>query len=220
MPKVAGKAQIDYIAKYGNKETVKSYFVEIVDVNYTDVIDMAKYFATKNATSVTKADGISISTMQEGATATFINPITSREFDVKFFVTERYSGLEVLNLYLTAEHNTEKRIKLSIEKEKETSMVSINDGKKFTSSASFLDSSNITVLYNDENKSISINGKEEYTIGKFLNGQEFTGFGDEKCYISWEFERISGQAEILISKIKNQTLGKDVSNASPFVLFE
>ena len=55
-------------------------------------LDMAKYFATKNATSVIKADGISISTMQEGATATFINPITSREFDVKFFVTERYSG--------------------------------------------------------------------------------------------------------------------------------
>lgn len=220
VPKVAGKAQIDYIAKYGNEETVKSYFVEIVDVNYTDVIDMSKYFATKNATSVEKEDGVSLSTMQEGATATFINPITSREFDVKFFVTERYSGLEELNIYLTAEHNTEKKIKLSIEKEKETSMVSINDGKKFTSSASFLDSSNITVLYNDENKSISINGKEEYTVGNFLNGQEFTGFGDEKCYISWEFERVSGQAEILISKIKNQTLGKDVSNASPFVLFE
>lgn len=222
VPKVAGKARIDYIAKYGNEEMVKSYFVEIVDANYTDVIDMSKYFATENATSVEKEDGVSLSTMQEGATATFINPITARELDVKFFVTERYSGLEVLNVYLTAEYNAEKKIKLTIEKEKETSLVSINDGKKFASSASFLDSDNITVLYNDVKRSISINGKEEYVINNLLNGQEFTGFGEEKCYISWEFEKIkiNGQAEILVTKIKNQTLGKDVSNAAPFVLFE
>ena len=211
----------DYIlAKYSIQTATGSdsgeYRATVVDVGYGDKLDISAYFydknacfeKTKNMLNITFDTNLENMKGEDTAELTFINSLSSREFEVRFGCIPEKNGFESLNVKLTGMNGNE--LNLVYCPQGTDTAFYINGYLAGMLGANFFDSTRTFYLtYDETTKTISPMSGKKFDLTKIIDG--FTGLG-EKLSFAIVLDGITGDAGFVVTRVCNQAIGNNTKD--------
>ena len=219
-PERSGEISIVYEAEYGEKKTVKTYDAVAVDVGYGGSIRMQDYLYGENVATEATSYGVRVNACTENATATFINPVLTEELTTSLAVNPNKANFEKLNMYLTDSVNSAEKLKFTFEKNGDGGIFTVNDEVSTTIDYGFTVLRTVTLNYSDATRFVSFGESSEIEVETTLYGAAFKGFSSGTAYLTFEFEEVVSESQIIVYTVNNQALYNSAGDGVvPYVKF-
>lgn len=216
IPAEAGEVGIIFRADNGKAVSEIEYFAEIIDVSAAeaeDEIDISKYFKTNGMNAESYETYTELVATEDNATAEFIMPLSRSTFKMDFAVQK--AQFKTLNIYLSDYSDRSKQIKLTYENAGGGATVFyINDNKAGGISLSFRLDGNFNELTVSSRRQTVI---ADSVLGSRMNMTSYsdgsalaTDLFRTKCYVSFEFCGVTGEAGIILRRLGGQALNNSV----------
>ena len=193
------------------------YKAVAVDVGYGNQLDLSAYFydtnacfeKTKNMLNIEFSTNLEKTNGADVAELTFINSLSSREFEVRFSSIPEKNGFESLNVKLTGMNGNV--LNLTYFPQGADTAFYINGKLAGLLGVNFFDSTRTFYLaYDETTKIVSPLSGKKFDVTKVIDG--FTGLG-EKLSFSIVLNGIADEAGFLVSRVVNQIIGNNTKDA-------
>lgn len=209
----------------GQTAEFRSAVLPVKNVGYNGTYQIGEYFDCDGFVTNIRAKSIRFTPAQEdtqSATASFINPLQTFDFSIRFAGAGR--GFEKINLYLTDIADASVKLKFTYRLQKNAVYFSINDGEESRLAG---------VNFNDPSSPLALNVKNNgltvmptgtsalsHAVRQDAAGKPFAGFTDNKAYLTVEMTGVTRykQAGVDIFNICGQIIsGIYVDNIKPML---
>lgn len=218
-PSVAVNAEQEYVTvTYYVGEKAQSFNVLCVAPVNGKVFNKAGYFVyDKEAVSLSASNNnISVTTSTNLASFEFVNQLLADGFEFTFQIPATKNAFNKLNVYLSDSINANEKIKITIEKipGDSSSYFYINDGDKYLTKTTFGSDGMFRVCFSNQTKVISDGVSTNLLATKTLNGEIFNGFTSGMCYLSCEFEEVTGESCVVLKTINSAAMNSKTNDPS------
>ena len=218
-PMMEGDVIITYEASAFGKTEKREYSATVVDVNFNGVMTMQDYFYGKDIGLSAQSFGVSIMTITDGASATFINSVLSRKLEMTLGIDADKNAFSALDIYLTDAKDESKQVKISLEKTNDFAKVTVNDDDYAYGNVAFATAASFTFEYSNATHAVSMAGTAPISVKKTLSGEVFDGFG-EFVTVKYVFSGVTGYSAFTVYSIDNQTFSNERADGTrPYILF-
>ena len=220
-----GIEQVDvrfrFVSERGETTVTKTVPVKTV------VLDkgfMAEYFLVENATAETKLTSL-VLTSNEGAEqmqASFIRPVSAREFSIQMESNAEASFYEGVKLLLRDLRDPAIQAEISVFKQGDGLLFSVNGGKKVVMDGSFSnkDKKAFGLLFDYVTFEFSdLSGAPLAAIETTLLGEKFEGFTSGEIYVEIQVIGITAVSEFSITWLNNQRINSNKTDSVAPQLF-
>lgn len=210
------EVEVIYKATVGNAVGEWSKVIPVYDVTTDGYLDMSKYFLPMDAngsveTTINSVDLCVNATEQ--ATFEFANYVTVYPFITEFTYGEFPTRVGKFHIYLTDIEDINKSLKFTYDFKGGVATFYVNDNQNLTSAVSVALTAggrNQLVFKADEQAVyFDINKGSGFPVSTFYNGQEFTGFTDDRVYVTYVFEGVKEPARMGINTLNLTYLSND-----------
>lgn len=192
-----------------NGESLESETYSVIDLGYgTQQKEYEKYFYGEYNSVSSSFSGFTYQFNAENATnksLEFINLVSFSNFELSFTIPKDYDNLAELKIVLTDYANAENKNVISYKNSSSGATFSVNGGKEQKLANGFAD-----FMQRVEFSSVE---------GMIKNNQsaavQCEAFESDLCFLSIELVSISGDSQICISKLNNQSFGTYVYEDAP-----
>ena len=212
----------DYILATYTVETATGkdscvYTALAVDVGYGDQLDISAYFydenncfeKTRNMLNITFATNLEKTKGIDVAGWTFINSLSSRDFEVRFSSVPEKNSFESLNVQLTGMNGNV--LNLTYCPQETDTAFYINGNLAGMLGVDFFDATHTFYLtYDETTKIVSPLSGKKFEVAKVIDG--FTGLG-EKLSFEMELNGITGDAGFNVTRVDNQVIGSSTKDS-------
>ncbi len=218
-PTMAGDVVITYEASAFGKTEKREYSATVVDVNFNGAMTMQNYFYGKDLGLSALSFGVSISTLKDGANATFINSVLSRTLEMTLGIDANKNAFSALDIYLTDAEDESKEVKISLEKTDGVAKVTVNDDDYAYATVAFEKATSFTFAYSNATRTVSMAGTDKIAVNKTLSGEVFDGFS-EFVTVKYVFSGVEGYSTFTVYSINNQTFSNEKADGMrPYIFF-
>ena len=218
-PTMEGDVVITYEASSFGKTEKREYLATVVDVDFNGVMTMQNYFYGKDIGLSALSYGVSISTIKDGASATFINSVLSRTLEMTLGIDANKNAFSSLDIYLTDAKDESKEVKISLEKTDDVAKVTVNDDDYAYANVTFAKAASFAFEYSNATRTVSMAGTAPIAVKKTLSGEVFDGFG-EFITVKYVFSGVTGYSTFNVYSIDNQTFSNESADGTrPYILF-
>ncbi len=220
------KESVRFIYRLENNGKTAEYRsdpIPVLDVGYNGSYRIDRYFVCNGVTAEPAAKYIRLKFAEDGAetgSATFANALQMFNFSLR--MTAAGTGFERINLYLTDYADKDVTVKLTYRQAGGAVYFSINDGEEYRLAETAFQDPDLPLSLNIwENGTVVMpTGVSSlcYEIHSDTNGEPFTGFTEERAYLTVEMEGVENakRTGIDIFSISNQMVsGIYVDNIKP-----
>ena len=206
-PISAGVLTIEYIATTNVGQTIKTYTVKAIDAtksatNGDEVMDVAKYFDQNGFVVSADVNGVNFTTTTSDTKATFINYLTSYEFNLDFVINPNKKAFDKLEISLSDVLIKENVLSIVIYVTDGKVEVNGVDTKIKIGYQTLFDTTNRTstsVSFDARNGVITVSGSK-FTIENFIP------FTSDIAVLQLAVKDVFGETEFSVRKICNQVL--------------
>ena len=208
---VTAKTEVKVIYRIANSthDSEKSYTVPVIDAIMEDGnLDVAKYFKvlSGNGNVIATENDVTISA-SEDVCVKFANAVQVEGFETNFRwgVSQNFKGV---NLYFTDSMDSSVRVKFTYTWINEIGYIAINDGapRKVPVNTNSSDKSLLTLGYKNDVKQVYGRTTLMMNVAETVYGEKFEGFASNMAYVEYELFGVTGEAELCILKINNQSM--------------
>lgn len=187
---------------------VKQYSVPVHDVGYgTNSVKIYQYFTGFSDADVEQAQ-VTYTAAQNGGTygLDFINVLMTYNFGMTFTVPAdaKYSSV---TLTLTDKDDPNVVLKTTLSAQSNGSLVVESNGARNAFTAKFYGST-VSFAYSSAELGVSIDGGTNY----YPAGGGWAGFPSERAWLNISFGGVTGEPQITVSRLNNQTIGYIMPN--------
>ncbi len=219
VPMMTGDVVITYEANAFGTTEKKEYSAKVVDVDFNGTMDMENYFYGKDLGLTALSYGVSISTLKDGASATFINSVLSRTLEMTLGIDANKNAFSSLDIYLTDAKDNAKEVKISLEKTDGVAKVTVNDDDYAYANIAFDKATSFAFEYSNDTHTVSVAGTDRIAVKKTLSGEVFDGFGDF-ITVKYVFSGVTGYSTFTVYSINNQTFSNEKADGMrPYIFF-
>jgi hypothetical protein len=189
------EVEVIYKATIGGAVAEWSKIIPVYDVKTDGYLDMSKYFLPMddNGTVLTTMSSVELS-MTGDTSFEFVNYVTVYPFITEFTYGEFPTRIGKFHVYLTDILDESKFLKFTYDFKGGVATFYMNDSQKLTSviSVALAEGGRNQLTFKAEEKVVyfDINKGSGFPVSTFYNGQEFTGFTDERVYVTYAFEGV------------------------------
>lgn len=218
-PMMAGDVVITYEANAFGRTEKREYSATVVDVNFNDEMLLQNYFYGEDLGFSAHSFGLSISTLKDGASATFINSVLSQTIEMTLGIDANKHAFSSLDIYLTDAQDKTKEVKISLEKMDGVAKVTVNDDDYAYANVAFDKATNFPFQYSNDTRTVSMAGTSPIEVKNTVLGEVFDGFG-EFVTLKYVFNGVTGYSTFTVYSIDNQTFSNETADGMrPYVLF-
>ena len=218
-PTMEGDVVITYEASSFGKTEKREYSATVVDVDFNGAMTMQNYFYGKDIGLSALSYGVSISTIKDGASATFINSVLSRKLEMTLGIDADKNAFSALDIYLTDAKDESKQVKISLEKTNDFAKVTVNDDDYAYANVTFAKAASFAFEYSNATRTVSMAGTAPIAVKKTLSGEVFDGFG-EFITVKYVLSGVTGYSTFNVYSIDNQTFSNERADGTrPYILF-
>ena len=218
-PTMEGDVVITYEASSFGKTEKREYSATVVDVDFNGAMTMQNYFYGKDIGLSALSYGVSISTIKDGASATFINSVLSRTLEMTLGIDANKNAFSSLDIYLTDAKDESKEVKISLEKTDDVAKVTVNDDDYAYANVTFAKAASFAFEYSNATRTVSMAGTAPIAVKKTLSGEVFDGFG-EFITVKYVLSGVTGYSTFNVYSIDNQTFSNERADGTrPYILF-
>ena len=218
-PQMEGDVVIAYEAKAFGKSEKLEYSAKVVDVNFNGAMTMENYFQGEDIGVSATSYGVSISTLKDEASATFINSVLSQMLTMSVGIDADKNAFSSLDIYLADAVDKSQEVKISFEKTGGNAKVTVNDDDYAYANISFEKAANITFEYANATRTVSMAGSDKIEVKNTLSGEAFQGFS-EFITVKYVFSGVTGYSTAFVYSIDNQTFSNEKGDGMrPYIIF-
>ncbi|MBE7100861.1 MAG: hypothetical protein E7364_04550 [Clostridiales bacterium] len=218
-PQIAGEVKIVYEANALGKVERREYSATVVDVNFNGAMTMQNYFYGEDIGLNAQSYGVEISTLTDGASASFINSVLSRTLTMTLGIDADKNAFNSLDIYLTDVQDKSKEVKISFQKTGTDAKVVVNDDDYAYGNVAFDEASTFMFEYSNATRTVSMAGSDKIAVKKTLSGEAFDGFG-EFITVKYVFSGVTGYSTFFVYSIDNQTFSDEKGDGMrPHIIF-
>ncbi|MBQ7912354.1 MAG: hypothetical protein IJ308_01255 [Clostridia bacterium] len=216
------ETQIIYRAEINGAVNEYSVTIPVYNVKNDDGLDMGKYFlGSENSTVTTAFDGIILEATAD-ATFEYINYVTAISLDTEFSLGTEMKNAEKVHIYFTDIANPARTLKFTYVLSGSQAYFYVNDDeagavpvdgaieeeKRFA----------LSFIVDEKKVDYDIVNSNILPVGKFLNGEEFTGFTNHRAYVTYAFEGVEGSANICVNALNGHYFSDEADDwISPLI---
>lgn len=206
-PQVSGDVTITYTVTNGENSFSKSFNATVVDAGYADRITMENYFVG-DLNTASNSSHVQLFASNEG-TSSFALPLQVYEFTSKMQIDTEKNSFKKLSIKMQDTVDSEVYVVFNFISTKSGTVFSVNDDDFLYSlgyDAFNSELESIVLNYYNETKQVTFNENTFITVSTDADGNVFTGFTDNKAYVSFTLDEIEadGEAGILVYQINGQ----------------
>ena len=210
------EAEIIYKATIGNAEASWSTSLPVYGVTTNGYFDMSKYFLPmdENGSVESTVNSVDLcANAAENATFEFVNYVTVYPFITEFTYGENPTRIGKFHIYLTDVKDTNKVLKFTYDFKGGVATFYVNDNQNLKSevSVALQEGGRNQLAFKADEKAVyfDINRGSGFPISTFYNGQEYTGFTNERVYVKYVFENVTDAARIKLNMLNLSYLSND-----------
>ncbi len=211
-PEVANSGdnvKLVYEATYDGKTNSYTYTIPTVIVNNGMAYSMDKYFSVTNGSAVATKDGVVLNITSNDSRVYYAQRVLADAFTINFDVNPEKNNVGAIVLWLYDAENKQNAVKIKIvNTQGAASLVSVNDGAFAEMKGSFVGSSKYAFELTYDNDAFVLKDADKFkkTVETNAYGETFNGFASGLVNFAITFEDVSGETEIIVHKINNQTV--------------
>lgn len=199
---------VRYTARGAKGTGSKDYSARIVNVKDGNALDFSKFFVWEGDAKVNTKKETFIAYRANDADnvkLNYINPLSYREFSLKFMLNSTNVGRA--DIYLTGCADPSQVLKISFLKGSDSVQIRINDGYGYETT--YQPKATFDVTFDSLLNRIASNGVF-YSFDSFLNGTPFAGFTGETVWLRIEFGDYNGKNELFrVYSLNGQVFSSD-----------
>ena len=210
------EAEVIYKATIGNEVASWSILLPVYDVKTNGYLDMSKYFLPIDGNGSVETTGNSVDlcvTAAGNATFEFVNYVTVYPFITEFTYGELPTRIGKFHVYLTDIKDANKFLKFTYDFKGGVATFYVNDNQNLKSevSVALQEGKRNQLAFKADEKTVyfDINRGSGFPISTFYNGQEYTGFTNERVYVTYVFEEVTDSARIKLNMLNLSYLSND-----------
>lgn len=214
---VAGNvSEVEVIYRASIGEAIGEWKVPlpVYDVKTNGYLDMSKYFLPMDENGSVQTSNSSVDLRVNSDTSfEFINYVTAYPFITEFTYGDNPTNIGKFHIYLTDVADANNYLKFTYDFTSGAAYFYINDNQNFKSSVSVAlqEKARNQLIYNSDEKAVyfDINKGSAFPVTSFYNGNTYTGFTNERVYVSYAFEGVKGNASMGINNLNLTYLSND-----------
>lgn len=214
---VAGElseVEVIYRATVGQAVGEWSVTLPVYNVKTNGYLDMSKYFLPMDDKGSVESTLSAVDLcVTEDTKFEFVNYVTTYPFITEFTYGENVTNIGKFHIYLTDIQDARKFLKFTYDFKGGIVSFYLNDNQNLTSGVTVglkKDARNQLIFKAEEHAvSFDINKNSAFPVSTFYEGQAFTGFTNERVYVTYEFEGVKGDARIGINNLNLTYLSND-----------
>jgi hypothetical protein len=208
------EVEVIYRATIGERVGEWSKVIPVYDVMTNGYLDMSKYFVATEGNGSTASTYSSVDLrVTEDTTFEFLNYVTVYPFTTEFSYGENPTRVGKFHIYLTDIEDESKFLKFTYDFKGGVATFYINDNQNLSSAVSVAlkKGARNQLIFKAEEKAVyfDINKGGAFPVSTFYDGKAFTGFTNERVYVSYVFEGVKGDASIGINSLNLTYLSND-----------
>lgn len=202
-----------YCAGKSDSPLSAKYEVEVVDAKY-----IYDYFVKENVTSSATDTSVNFTTSTDGANVEFANPLNATDFEAMFEINSAKSAFSKLTVKFYDSVNSNESLTLLLCRNDGSKRVNVyHGGTKYELSGSFGSEYDKEFLIRFDTGEGRIYDQEKRAVMKLTSyddGSEYKGFTSGKVYASFTFGGVTGESELVLSKLGNQSMYVEKKNGA------
>ncbi len=200
------EVEVIYRAAIGQSVGEWSVTLPVYNVKTNGYLDMSKYFLPMDDKGSVESTSSSVDLCVTGdATFEFLNYVTVYPFITEFTYAKNPANVEKFHVYLTDIEDDSKFLKFTYDLKGGATSFYVNDNQNLTSAVSVAlkEGGRNQLIFKADEKAVyfDINKGSAFPVSTFYNGQEFTGFTNERVYVTYAFEGVKNTASIGINNL-------------------
>ena len=210
------EVKIIYKATVGDAVGEWSMVVPVYDVKTNGYMDMGKYFLPMdgNGSVETTVNSVDLCAVAAGnASFEFANHVTVYPFITEFTYGDTPNNIGKFHIYLTDILDANKFLKFTYDFSGDAASFYVNDNLNLTSAVSVAlqkgGRNQLTFKADEKTVYFDINQGSGFSVASFYNGQAFTGFTNERIYVTYVLEEVKAPARISINTLNLTYLSND-----------
>lgn len=207
-------AEIIYKATIGDATGEWKKIVPVYDVKTNGYLDMSKYFLPMNDKGSAKTTASAVDLCVSGNTEfEFLNYVTVYPFITEFTYGANPARIGKFHVWLRDIADEKKALKFTYDFNGGAATFYVNDNQNLTSTVSVAlkEGARNQLVFKADERAVyfDINKGSGFPISTFYDGQAFTGFTNERVYVTYAFEGVNGEANIGINNLNLTYLSND-----------
>ena len=210
------EAEVIYKAAIGNQEASWSVTLPVYDTKTNGYFDMSKYFLPMDANGSVQATDSSVDlcvAAAGNASFEFVNYVTIYPFITEFSYGESPTRIGKFHVYLTDIVDADKVLKFTYDFKGGVATFYVNDNQNLKSevSVALKEGGRNQLVFKADEKAVyfDINRGSGFPVSTFYNGQEYTGFTNERVYVTFVFEDVTDATQIKLNMLNLSYLSND-----------
>ncbi len=184
----------------GNKSVSKSYTITAIAPEF-----VSDYFIKNKIDFTEYEEELVFKAQENGATLSFINPLPTMNYTLKFNIPEPYKNFGKLKMTFYDRFAAKERVTVECVPSGKTSLIYLN-GQEVKSDSGF---GGKDFSFSFKNNALYNVGYEVGKIETYDNGEPFVGFSSDFIYVDFEFSELSGDAGLIIKTLGNHSYFED-----------